>query len=302
MKRFYLILSLVAMLLTSCELASNGGNGGNGSGNGNGGGSGNSAADRIQVLHLYGLHAESSDDDVQITHIALCLGYDEEGRVKSLSHIVFVKGGAISVTRQTIDYETSPATITSSVEKLVEYPGDTPGLMMLERSAGDSGTAVFNSLGYLSSLNYGEDFSCSIGYSAENSRMNSYTGGSGNTVPFVWKDGNVTGIAGADLKFSDNSATWYGFDWLWLLANGYNEHNALLSALDTNRGLHSANLPSEVSVGANKTNFDYTFDSKGRLSTVKMNGKTVIEFYLYESEGLGYGYKWAGRVVDEVDE
>ena len=301
MKRFYLILPLVAMLFSSCELLSVSGKGDNGDDNGNGGGGIVSDADRVEVVYLYGLNTESSNDDMQITKVAMCLGYDDEGRVESLSHIAFVEKGAISAIRQKIDYETSPATITTSVERLVRCSDDDPNLMILERSAGDSGVAYFNSLGYLSALAYGDYFSCYIGYSTENNRVNTYTGGSGSTVRFVWEDGNLVGLSESKLKYSDDPATWYGLDWLWLLANGHNESNALLSVLNTNRGLHSKNLPIEVSAGSNKIGFDYTFDSKGRLSTVKMGGKTAIEIFLYESDGEDFGYKWAGKIVEEVD-
>lgn len=288
MKRFTILSMLMAMLFISCEPTNVDGNDG---GNADGGAS--PINDRVETLMLYGMGAESSSSGgVAITKTALCFGYDDDGRVNRLTHIAFGSNGARERITQTINYETSPATITSTVEKLVK--SDNSDREVLEQSKGTSGTATFNTLNYLSSLSYGDMFNCAIGYSSANGRMVSYRGGSGSTVQFVWDGNNVVSVADCSLTSSDKVANWYGFDWLFLFLNGYNEHNALLSALNTNRGLHSENLPSAISVNGYSLRIDYRFDNKGRLSTVKFGDQT-IEFYLYESEGLDFGFSWDRR-------
>ena len=291
MKRFVILFLFVAMLFTSCELASVDGDGNNGGGNSD------SANDRVETLMLYGMGPVSSSGD-NVTKIALCFKYDDEGRVEHISHIAFGENGAREMITQTINYETSPATITSTIEKMVLNTSSNE--VIFEKSNGTSGAASFNGLNCLTSLSYGDMFDCAIAYSSANGRMEYYRGGRGNVVQFVWDGNNVVSAAGCNLTYLDKLATWYGFDWLLLFFNGYNEHNALLSALNTNGGLHSDYLPNTISVNGNSQKINYAFDNKGRLSTVKFGDQT-IEFYLYESEGRDFGFKWDPHIDDSAE-
>lgn len=280
MKRFYLILSLVAMLFTSCEgfLGNDSNADGSGDGTGTGTGSGIVAdEEQIALIVLNDMYFESStNESTDDAKAAIYLQYDANGRIECIHYSIIVDNYPKYNTTQTISYGT-PVTITSKVQEIVKYTN--PDKTVLRSYEGTSGTAYFNSLGCLSSLTYGDYFSCTIGYDATTGRISSYTGGSGKTMPFTWENDNLMSIEDITFSYSDKLATWGGFDWVFMMANGFEEEQMLLCTLNTNRGLHSKNLPSAISAEGKTQSFTYTFDEDGRVKSVEFDGESFEIFY-----------------------
>ena len=289
MKRFYLILSLVAMLFTSCEgVFDNGANDDNVGGGNEGGGSANGKL--ITAIVNYPLGGEISD-----ASSVIYLSYDENGQIKSIQYTDIEDNYPTKSTLQTITYST-PITITSEVQEIVKDADS--NRTILHKSKGASGVAYLNSLGFLSSLSYGEYYSCSLSYDATTHRISAYTGGSGYTMPFTWENGNLTSFDNeATLSYTDTSATWGGFDWFFMMANGGEVERLPIYTMNTNHGLLSKNLPSTITVDGRVGEFSYTFNDDGSLSAVKF-GEDVFEFF-YEGE---VAPAWQWEEFDEIVE
>ena len=289
MKICYLILSLVAMLFTSCESAF--GNGASDEGNG-GGNDGDATVNEKRITAIVNY---SSDGGVNDAGLAIYLSYDENGKIKNIQHTDIDENYPTKLTSLTITYST-PVTITSEVQEIVE---DTHlDKTILRKSKGASGVAYFNNLGCLSSLSYGEYFSCSLSYDATTHRISAYTGGSGYTMPFTWENGNLTSFDNeATLSYTDTPATWGGFDWFFMLANGGEVERLPLYTMNTNHGLLSKNLPSTITVDGRVGEFSYTFNDDGSVATVTFD-EEVFEFF-YEGEVAPV---WQWEQFDEIVE
>ena len=261
----------VVMLFASCGLIDNGANGDSGSGNGGG-----TATDEKRIIAIVNYSSDGSIDDADFV---IYLSYDENRRIRSIQRTIINDNYPTQSTLQTITY-TTPVTITSEVQEIVKDAN--LNKTILRKYEGVSGIAYFNSLGYLSSLTYGDYYSCSLSYDATTHRIASYTGGGGYTMPFTWENGNLTSLEGCVLSYSDKSATWGGFDWLFMFANGGEEERLPLYTLNTNCGLCSKNLPSAITVEGDTGEFTYTFNEDGSLSAVKFD-EDVFKFF-YEGE------------------
>lgn len=289
MKKLSLLFSLVALLFVSCDTTSTDDEGGvtkpsNPSVN----------ANRIAAVVVNDIYYEDiSGVGTNDAKLVLYLTYDEQNRIELIHHIIVVDNMPKQSTAQRIIYGT-PVTITSRVQEIVKYTN--PDKTVLREYEGTGGEARFNSLGYLSSYSYGGYYSCSITYDATTHRMIEYTGGSGHTTPFVWEDGNVIEIEGLPLTYTDQLATWGGFDWFFMMANGFEEDRIPLYVLNTNRGLHSKNLPNTISAYNNTEAFIYTFDDRGVLKTIEFDDEVINLFY--EGELIP---EWQWEPYDEVE-
>ena len=230
--------------------------------------------------------------------------YNDKGEIAEVRYEDIYDDKYRRSTTQTINYDGRNVTISEKSKFIREEEFPQEHNLLLEQD-NNGGSAILNSDGTLSSLNYGEYFQCSVSYD-KNGRIDKYTNiSNGEAIAlFTWEDGNLTSIytdeleATITISYSEIDNVWGGVDWFWLLLNDTtgDEIHTIFSLLNKNGGMHTKKLPKGFSFEGETLEFTYTFNERGQLESVSFFDETLEFGY---AEDAWVGYSWPEHVTHQ---